>query len=251
MRTSQGRHRRPIIAVTPDLAAPDTGSAFPRYELRAAYAQAIVRAGVLPIILPYLDDEASIDQALDRVGGLVVSGGAFDIPPQRYGEEPQDGLGPVKPERTTFELALLQAGRRRRLPVLGICGGMQLVNVALGGTLVQDISRQLPAAKPHEQKHDRTQPQHPVEVKDGSLLARCVGRGQLMVNSTHHQAVKAVGQGLVASAVAPDGVVEAVEGGDGEWLVGVQWHPELLWDSVPAHQGLFRALVAKARERRT
>jgi putative glutamine amidotransferase len=126
---------------------------------------------------------------------------------------------------------------------------MQLINVAFGGTLIQDLARELPAARSHQQDTDRAQPQHPVEVKAGTALADAVGRGQLMVNSTHHQAVARVGTGLVVSASAPDGVVEAVETPDGV-VVGVQWHPELMIDSVPPHLGIYRGLVSRARERR-
>jgi putative glutamine amidotransferase len=158
-------------------------------------------------------------------------------------------LGPLKPERSAFELALLKLAIQRRLPVLGICGGMQLVNVALGGTLYQDLPRELPGARSHQQDTDRSQPHHPIDVKLGTSLADSVGKGQLMVNSTHHQAVAVLGAGLVASAVAPDGVVEAIETNDGS-VVGVQWHPELLIDSLPPQLGVYRSLVTRARERR-
>jgi putative glutamine amidotransferase len=127
---------------------------------------------------------------------------------------------------------------------------MQLLNVVLGGTLFQDIVKELAQARDHEQKHDRTQPHHPVEVKDGTLLGDVVGRGQLMVNSTHHQAVNKVADGVVVSAVAPDGVIEAIEAPSHGFAVGVQWHPELLVNTVPSHLGLYRAFVTKAREQR-
>lgn len=247
-----GHARRPSIAITPDVSTPSPEAPFPRYELKTAYADAVFRAGGLPFIVPFTDDRSVIDLFLDRVSGLVVTGGAFDVPPELYGEAPKEGLGPLKPERTQFELALLRAALQRRLPVLGVCGGMQLLNVAFGGTLHQDIARELPEAKAHEQKHDRTQPQHPVEVRDHSALADCVGgKGQLMVNSTHHQAVKTVGTGLVVSATAPDGVIEALEvPAKDQFVVGVQWHPELMVDTVPPHLGLYKALVARARDRR-
>jgi putative glutamine amidotransferase len=161
-----------------------------------------------------------VDAFLDRISGLVVTGGAFDVPPEAYGEAPREGLGTLKPARTRFETALLQAALRRNMPVLGVCGGMQLLNVVLGGTLFQDIQRDLPEARNHEQAHDRGQPSHPVEVREGTLLAELVGRGQLMVNSTHHQAVSRLGEGLVASAVAPDGVVEGIESSNGAFAVG-------------------------------
>lgn len=252
MKPHHGHHRRPSIAITPDVTTPTPDAPFPKYDLKAAYAEAVLRAGGLPFILPYSDDRSVIEQYLDRVSGLVITGGAFDIPPEAYGEAPKQGLGELKPGRTTFELSVLRVALSRRLPVLGVCGGMQLLNVAFGGTLVQDIVTELAQAKPHEQKHDRTQPHHPIEVKDQSTLAECVGgKGQLMVNSTHHQAVKAVGPGLIASALAPDGVIEAIEAqGREQWALGVQWHPELMLDTVPPNLGIYRALVNKARDRR-
>lgn len=249
MRPHHGHPRRPAIGVTPDLGSSAT-TALPTYEVRVSYCEAVLRAGGLPLILPYSEDRSCLESFLDRISGLLVTGGHFDIPPQAYGEEPREGLGPTRPERTRFETALLQGALGRRLPVLGVCGGMQLLNVALGGTLVQDIGREVAGAREHQQQHARTQPHHPVEVREGTLLAELIGKGQVMVNSTHHQAVKKLGGEVVASAVAADGVVEAIEAPSKGFALGVQWHPELLIDTVPLHLGLFRALVGKARELR-
>lgn len=247
-----GHPRRPSIAITPDISTPSPEAPFVKYDVKAAYADAVTRAGGLPFILPYTDDRALIDQYVDRVSGLLITGGAFDIPPEAYGETAKAGLGQLKPGRTTFEMAVLRVALQRKLPVLGICGGMQLLNVAYGGTLVQDICSEIAGAKAHEQKHDRTQPHHPIEVTEHSVLAECIGgKGQLMVNSTHHQAVKAVGAGLVASAHSPDGVVEAIEfQGKDHFVLGVQWHPELMVDTVPPNLGIYKSFVHRARDRR-
>lgn len=243
--------RRPSIGVTSDISTPSPESPLPRYELKTAYPEAVLRAGGLPFLLPFTEDRTVLEQYLDRVSGLVLTGGAFDITPSSYGEEPKPGLGQLKPERTNFELALLRLALQRKLPVLGICGGMQLINVAFKGTLIQDIATELPAAREHQQKHDRTQPAHPIEVKEPSLLAECVGKGQMMVNSTHHQAVKDLGPGLIATAHAPDGIVEAVEAQEKEhFVVGVQWHPELMLDTVPPNLAIYKAFIHRARERR-
>ena len=242
--------RRPNIGITPDINEQRPDSPFPLYELKAAYADAVLRAGGLPLVLPYVDDPSCVDAYLDRISGLLVTGGAFDIPPESYGETAREGMGVQKLSRTAFESALMRGALKRNMPVLGICGGMQLLNVVLGGTLFQDISREVPGAHAHEQQHERTQPLHPVEVKDGTLLAEALGKGQLMVNSTHHQAVARTGEQVVVSAAAPDGVVEAIESTHYGFAVGVQWHPELMINTVPMNVGLYRLLVQKAREHR-
>lgn len=244
----QGGPRRPSIAITPDVSTPTPEAPHPKYEVKSAYADAVTRAGGLPFILPYSEDPHVLDAWLERVSGVLITGGAFDIPPEVYGETPREGLGAVKPERTRFEKRVLELAMERQLPVLGVCGGMQLLNVLNGGSLYQDLGRECPKAAPHEQKHDRTQPQHPVDVKPGTLLAECMGPGQVMVNSTHHQAVSKVSDRVVVSAVAPDGIVEGIEVKGYPFAVGVQWHPELMIDSVPPHLGLYRAFVARARE---
>lgn len=251
MMKHHGHPRRPSIAITPDVTVPTPDAPFPRYELKVAYADAVLRAGGLPFVVPYTDDRAAIDCYLDRVSGLVITGGAFDIPPEAYGEVAKEGLGALKPGRTSFELAVLRGALHRKLPVLGVCGGMQLLNVAYGGTLVQDIAREIEGAKAHEQRHDRAQPQHPIDVKEHTVLCDCVGKGQFMVNSTHHQAVKKVGEGLLVAATAYDGVVEAIEGrARDHFVMGVQWHPELMLDTVPPNLGIYRAFVQRARDRR-
>lgn len=252
MKSHHGHHhpRRPNIAITPDFVSATSERPAARYDLKTSYADAVLRAGGLPFIVPYSDDHSVIDNYLERVSGIVISGGAFDVPPELYGEAAREGMGPTKPNRSSFELALIKAALQRRLPLLGICGGMQLINVAYGGTLIQDLKLEAPHAGAHQQEHDRSQPLHPVEVREGSMLSDCVGKGQLMVNSTHHQAVKTIGTGLQASAVAPDGIVEGIESKDGGFVLGVQWHPEQMIDSVPPHLGVYKTLVNRARDRR-
>ncbi len=241
--------RRPNIGITPDWSQPGD-QPFPRYELKVPYAEAVLRAGGLPFVLPYSDDAACVEAYLDRVSGVLVTGGAFDIPPEAYGESAREGLGALKEGRTAFEAALMRGALKRNMPVLGICGGMQLLNVVLGGTLFQDIGREVQGAREHEQKHDRTQPQHPVEVKTGTQLAEALGHGQLMVNSTHHQAVRKAGKDVNICAVAPDGVVEAIESTAHGFAVGVQWHPEYRASPIPVHTGLSKSFIQKAREHR-
>lgn len=242
---------RPFIGITPDegTTEPRPGRpALPRYELKKAYTDAVVAAGGIPLVLPYLDDPGAVGALLSRLDGLVVTGGAFDIGPDEYGESVRARLGPLKPGRTRFERSLLERALDLELPVLGICGGMQLLNVVLGGTLIQDIGTEIPGALAHEQAHDPRETAHPVRLQSGSQLEQICGRTSLEVNTTHHQAVGRLGRELVASGLAPDGVVEAVERTGSGFAVGVQWHPELL--DGPEHRALYEALVQAAERRR-
>jgi putative glutamine amidotransferase len=215
--------------------------------LQRAYADAVADAGGLPVLLPPLASEAAA--LLDLCDGLVVTGGAFDVPPELYGEARRPACGPAKPERTAFELALTRLALARRLPLLGVCGGMQLLAVACGGTLWQDLAADLGLGG-HQQPEPKDQPGHPVTVTPGTRLAGLVGAGPLAVNSTHHQAVRDPGRGVVVSAVAPDGVVEALELPANGFALGVQWHPEAMRLREPRHGAIYAGLVAAAGEAR-
>ena len=231
--------RRPRIGLTLDL---DEGRR--EYRLARAYADAVLRAGGLPIPIPYGDEGAGAFLALCE--GLVVTGGAFDIPPERYGEERRPACGPVKTERTACEWALCEAALAGRIPFLGICGGMQLLNVVRGGSLFQDIIQDTGLGG-HEQPPPRDVPHHGVEITPGTVVARLVGPEPLAVNSSHHQAVRTPGAGVLVSARALDGMVEAIELPDLPFAVGVQWHPERL-ASDPRHLEIFRGLVQAAQD---
>ena len=233
--------RRPRIGIPLDL-DPARG----RYELPRAYGDAVREAGGLP--LPLCHGDASVAGAyLALLDGLVLPGGDFDIEPERYGEARRPACGPARPERTAFEWALLEAALADRLPVLGVCGGMQLMDVVRGGRLHQDLREEL--GVDHEQPPPKDVPSHEVRVAPGTRLARLVGEGALPVNSTHHQAVSRAGEGVLVSARAPDGVVEALELPELPFAVGVQWHPEAVGRHEPRHLALYRGLVEAARER--
>ena len=233
---------RPRIGVTLD-----ADEARGTYELRRAYVDALLAAGGLPVLLPHAPGAAADYCAL--LDGLVITGGAFDVDPALYGEARRPSCGPTKPERTAAELAVLQAALAGRLPVLGICGGMQLLAVARGGSLHQDLAADLGAAG-HEQPAPKDVPSHEVAIAPGTRLAALVGAESLRVNSTHHQAVKAPGAGVVISARAPDGVIEAIELPELPFALGVQWHPEAALRHDPRHARLYAGLVAAAREGR-
>jgi len=234
---------KPVIGITPDVgetAARPGRPPMPRYEIKIAYADAVLAAGGLPVILPYSEDESAPQQVIELCDGLVITGGAFDIPPELYGvKKRSDLLGPMKLGRTAYEQRVLKAALDADLPLLGICGGMQLLAVEAGGSLYQDIGDEIPGAFDHEQKQDPREPGHPVRIVEGSALHAIMGAQEIMVNSTHHQAVKDPGRARI-SAVSPDTVVEAIEL-PGKFAVGVQWHPELL--AAAEHLALYRALV--------
>ncbi len=218
-----------------------------RYFLGRAYLEAVLAAGGLPILLPHAKDAAAAYLAL--LDGLVVTGGFFDVPPELYGEARREVCGATKPERTAFEKDLLEAALAARMPVLGICGGMQLLNVVRGGTLYQDLPRDA-GIEGHEQPAPKDVPSHEVTVQPGTHLAALVGPGALRVNSTHHQAIREPGAGVLVSARAPDGIAEAVELPDLPFALGVQWHPEAVLRHEPRHAALYRGLVAAAQDRR-
>lgn len=234
---------RPRIGISLDA---DTSKG--RYELKRTYVDAVLGAGGLPILVPFLTEEQD-DDYLGLIEGLVLSGGGFDVPPALYGEKPRPVCGPLIPERTETELRLVRSALARRVPVLGVCGGMQLLNVALGGSLFQDLHADA-GIEGHQQPPPKDVPSHDVEVAAGTRLAMLVGAGRLRVNSTHHQAVKSVAPDLVVSARAMDGVVEGIELPGHPFAIGVQWHPEAALSHEPRHAEIYRALVRAAAERR-
>jgi putative glutamine amidotransferase len=231
---------RPVIGVTLDSEEPGGYSKLPWYALRKNYFAAIAAEGGLPIALPH---HAELAEAyLDAIDGLVVTGGAFDVDPSLYGGGAAHPTVTLKAGRTDFELAVTRGALGRDLPVLGICGGQQLLAVAFGGTLLQHIPDAVPGALAHEQPNPRTEPGHEVAIAPGTLLARVVGgRARMAVNSAHHQAVDRPGEGAVVNATAPDGVVEGVEHPGYRFALGVQWHPEYAVD--PADPLILRAFV--------
>jgi putative glutamine amidotransferase len=218
-----------------------------RTRSNVAYTDAARAAGLRPYVLPILDPNDA-GEMLDGMAGLILTGGE-DVDPARYGAPRHAALGEVHGDRDVFELALVRAARERRLPTLAICRGIQIANVALGGTLVQDLPTEWRSGVAHDGEWDRDVRVHAVRATPGSRLAAALGATDLTINSMHHQAVAAVGKGLTAVAHAPDEVVEGVEWtADDWWMVGVQWHPEELtrtreeWD-----RALFAAFAEEVR----
>ena len=235
---------RPIIGVTLDAEEPGGYSKLPWYALRKNYFSALAEAGALPIALPHHPELA--EAYLDRIDGLLITGGAFDVDPSLYGEGSTHPTVTLKAGRTDFELAVTRGALARDLPVLGICGGEQLLAVALGGTLIQHIPDSIRTEIEHEQPNPRHEPGHEIAIAEDTLLARIVGRPRMAVNSAHHQAVATPGAGARVNATAPDGVVEGLEHPGHRFALGVQWHPEYAVD--PADPLIFAAFVAACRK---
>lgn len=254
---------RPLIGVTPDTHHQDTCPApaccIPTRSkeekmvlLGDRYLQAILDHGGLPVLLPVTDHPALVREMCARLDGLLLPGGAFDVPPEFYGEKPKPWLGRLKPLRSRFERALLQTALKRDLPVLGVCGGMQIINVVFGGTLYQDILKERPSSNNHEQKIKKTRTSHQVQVMPATILTKIISGSReseglrIPVNSTHHQAVKDVGKGLIVCGLAPDGIIEALESPRHRFVLGLQFHPEVLYPRHAYAENIFRAFVKEA-----
>jgi putative glutamine amidotransferase len=233
---------KPLIGVTLDSEQPGGYSKFPWYALRANYTQAVADTGALPLALPHHARLA--EDYLNAISGLVVTGGAFDVDPALYGDDAIHDTVTLKEGRTEAEFALLRGALARRMPVLGICGGQQLLAVALGGTLIQHIPDSIENALEHEQLNPRDEPGHSVDITPGTLLARITRQSTMAVNSAHHQAVRAAGDRAIVNAIAPDGVIEGIEDPALPFCLGVQWHPEFGID--PGDRAIFAALAGAA-----
>ena len=216
------------------------------HSMREDYVRSVEQSGAIPVVLPPLQPEDA-EPVLDRIDGLVLSGGV-DVDPVLYGRTPHPKLGRVDRRRDDFELALTRKALARDLPILAICRGQQLLNVAIGGTLIQDLPSESRGAVTHHAPGRRTRRSHPVEVASASRLGEVLGAGTLSVNSFHHQAIERLGHGLVVSARCPgDGVIEGVEMPGRSFVVGVQWHPESFWNETASFQSLFDAHVTACR----
>lgn len=210
-----------------------------------AYSQAVLNCGGAPLLIPISQDRSSIGAICSRLDGLILSGGP-DINPRFYKDEPHQGLKDVDAAQDQMELEITRQALAASIPVFGICRGLQLLNVAMGGTLYQDIAREVPKACDHAPKADRSIVTHKVRIESGTLLQATLQRRSLWVNSQHHQSVKEPAPGLIASAAASDGIIEALEDPRQHFVLGVQWHPEGLWQKEVSARKLFKALIAAA-----
>jgi len=217
-------NRPPRIGITLDYEETQTYSQKPWYALRENYCAAVARHGALPVPLPH--EVEMVEQYLDLIDGLLITGGAFDVSPELYGEKTTHEKTTTKNRRTSFEYAITKGALERDIPILGICGGEQLLNVVLGGTLIQHIPDSVAGALEHEQKNPRDEAGHSIKIAAGTLLSRIIGTAEMNVNSAHHQAVLTPAPDAIINATAPDWVIEGIELPSQTFCLGVQWHPE-------------------------
>jgi putative glutamine amidotransferase len=233
----------PIIGITLDSEPAGGWSKYPWYALRENYCGIVARHGGLPIALPHEPELA--ERYLDTMQGLIITGGNFDVPPEMYGEATTSEKVTTKPRRSQFEWAITQGAVKRGMPILGICGGQQLLNVILGGTLIQHIPDSIQNPLAHEQPNPRHEPGHEVAIVHNTLLSSIIGKPRIAVNSAHHQAVGKPAPGAVVNARAEDGVIEGIEYPSHPFCLGVQWHPE--FSVTKSDDAILTAFIAAAQ----
>ncbi len=215
-------------------------------RLNSAYVTSLENAGLVPLVVPPLRNDVAARAIVSRVDGILLTGGE-DVEPTLYGQERNENSGQANEPRDRTEIALIRAARELRKPILAICRGPQVLNVALGGTLIQDIPSQVPGALEHNSPGNRAGRVHEVIIDKDSMIAAAIGATHIMVNSLHHQSVLDVAPGMKVTARSTDGIVEGIESTDeGWWAMGVQWHPEEMNDSPESwDRGLFKAFADK------
>jgi putative glutamine amidotransferase len=213
-----------------------------------SYLNALIQAKAIPLLIPVISDQNAIDALMDMAHGLMLIGGP-DIAPSHFGQTAQPGLREVTPIRDAVELTLTRRALAEKIPIFAICRGIQVLNVAAGGTLFQDIANQLPGAQKHDQypDHGPSHLAHPIQIEADCRIAAICGRTRMTVNSLHHQAIDRVGAGLSIVARSSDGIIEAIEAKDDRWVVGVQWHPEWMLENREDMPALFKSFCEACR----
>jgi putative glutamine amidotransferase len=218
-----------------------------RFYLARHYSEAVEAAGGAPVHISLIPNSDYIDSVVEDLDGILLPGSDSDVDPLRYGQQPHPELGTVQVIKDQTDLLVIDVIERRRIPLFAICYGMQILNVSRGGTLIQDIKSQLPDAIKHEQGAPRERPSHNIRVLENTKLSGIAGALDAVVNSHHHQAIESVGADLIATAWTSDGVIEAMEDPRPDrFVMAVQWHPELGWETDGLSQRLFRRFVDEA-----
>ena len=244
------RMRKPLIGISMDSSRKNTYSQYPWYALREHYCDAVSKAGGIPVMLPH--NRELIDHYIDLLDGVVISGGDFDHDPKMYGEDFCHEKTVLNSARSSFDFAFVEKALEYDLPFLGICAGQQMLNIVRGGTLIQHIPDESPEFLNHSQSQCRHLPTHDIIIKSNTLLARLnKGLERVPVNTSHHQAIKKVGEGLVVNAIAPDGIIEGIEDPNLTFCLGVQWHPEFFVGALDRsiYEGFIEASAKKVNLR--
>jgi putative glutamine amidotransferase len=239
---------KPLIGISGNILVAQSGM-FPGMErafVNCDYVNSIIAGGGTPVILPVINDDEAIETQMKSVDGLILSGG-YDVDPLLYGEEPTQKQDFIYPEIDNHDIKLIKAAFRMNKPILGICKGIQILNVAFGGTLYQDLSHIEDCFIMHSQNSKRDMPGHTVEILKETKLHRILG-DNVRTNSFHHQAVKEIAPDFIANAWSKDGVVEGMEMKGERFVLGVQWHPEGMFEKYPIMLKLFEAIVDAARK---
>ena len=224
-----------------------------RFYLGRDYSEAVENFGAIPILIPLIPNKVYIKNLVENLDGILLPGNDSDVDPLIYGEEPDKNLGNVIPEKDSTDLFVLEEAEKLNLPILGICYGMQALNVWRGGTLIQDIESQIENSIKHEQGRPLERNSHSIKLKENTKLMRLImnrGQSKIKVNSHHHQAIKKVGENLTENAFATDGVIEGIEDiREDKFVLGVQWHPELSWKTDEFSSKIFDDFVGKCTEK--
>src|SRR5262245_43089492 len=240
--------RRPVIGIATQTLPAVPGERQACWLMGRSYIEELRKVGAVPWVIPLIpQDPDTLQEIFNRLDGVFITGGV-DVDPSRYGEPKTPHCGITDPDRDAVEIALLRHALARDLPVLAVCRGIQILNVACGGTLYQDLTAQVPSALKHDyfptaERPSRKYLAHDVTVEAGSRLGHILGDAVVPVNSMHHQAIKDLASRLTVTARAPDGIIEGVEGAGSQYLVAVQWHPEELTETQPGMARLFRTFV--------
>ena len=242
---------RPVVGIATQTVPGVAGERPNCWIMGSHYVEALRMAGAVPWLIPLLPhDPSTMQEIFDRLDGVFLTGGV-DVDPSQYGELKHPLCGTTDPDRDAIELQLLEHAMATKMPVLAVCRGIQILNVAMGGTLYQDVSAQVPATFKHDyfptsHSPNRAYLAHDIAVNAKTRLGQILGERVVPVNSMHHQAIKTLGHGLTPNAIAADGIIEGVEGTNGQFLIGVQWHPEELTTSQPGMRRLFTSFVEAA-----
>ena len=237
------KYKKPVIGISIDTGINKSYSNFPWYAIRINYVNSVISANGIPLMLPSKPELA--DYYFNLIDGVLLTGGDFDIDPKIYGEKKDKSVNHIDKPRTNFEIKITKLALKKNKPVLGICGGQQLLNVALNGSLIQHIKK---TTIKHEQTQPRNRPSHKVQINLKSKLFQIVKKKEFRVNSAHHQAIKEVGTKLNVNAIAEDGIIEGIELKDHKFFLGIQWHPEFFISNYD--KKIFKAFIKACQNKK-